>query len=130
MINDLVSDMINRIRIAINSNLVFVLVFYSKIILSILNILKNEGYIKDFFLFFKKNKGYIFVYLKYFNNKSVIQVFKKISKPSSRVYSGYKNLPKIMNGLGILILSTSKGIITDNSARILNVGGELICYVF
>lgn len=130
MVNDLISDMINRIKISFRLNLVYVFVLYSKIIFFILEILKNEGYILDFYLFFNKNKKFFLIYLKYFNNKSVIQIFKRISKPSCRVYSNCKNLPKIMNGLGILILSSNKGIITDKIARKNNIGGELICYVF
>lgn len=130
MVNDLISDMINRVNISINLNLNYVFVLYSKIIFFILKILKYEGYILDFYLFFNKNNKFFLIYLKYFNNKSVIQVFKRISKPSCRVYSSCKKFPKIMNGLGILILSSNKGIITDKIAKKFNIGGELICYVF
>lgn len=130
MINDLISDMINRIMISIKLRSDYVLIFYSKVIFFILKILKNEGYIINFFLIFKNNKSFVIIHLKYFNNKSVIQFIKRISKPSLKIYSSYKKIPVIMNGLGVLILSTNKGIITDKLARDLNLGGELICYVF
>lgn len=130
MINDLISDMINRVKTSFELKLDYVFVIYSKIIFFILKILKNEGYILDFYFFLNKNKKFFLIYLKYLNNKSVIQIFKRISKPSLRIYKGYKNLPKIMNGLGILIISSNIGIITDKIARKFNTGGELICYVF
>ncbi|ASS47042.1 30S ribosomal protein S8p (S15Ae) [Candidatus Nasuia deltocephalinicola] len=130
MFNDLVSDMINRINVSYSVNKSYVFIFYSKLIYNIFIILKNEGYILDFFKILNKKKNMFLVYLKYFNNKPVIQIFKKVSKLSSRIYRGYKTIPKIMNGLGISIISTNKGLMTDKLARNLGLGGEIICYVF
>lgn len=130
MLNDLISDMINRIKVASFIKKDYVFIFFSKIINSIFIILKDEGYIRDFFLISFNEKKIFLLLIKYFNKKSVIQIFKRVSKSSLRIYSSYKKIPKIMNGLGVSIISTNKGLITDKVAKFLGVGGEIICYVF
>jgi len=100
----------------------------SKLKSSIIKLLKQEGYIKNFNIQ-GNNKLEIEVILKYFKGKSVIETIQRVSRPSLRIYKKKNNLPKVMAGLGIAIISTSKGIMTDRSARRLGLGGEIICYV-
>ncbi len=126
-IQDPISDMLTNIRNGQLSKKKNILVFYSKIKESILKILLNEGFIKNYKLIYD-NK--ILIYLKYFLNNPVISNIKRISKPSLRVYKSYNNIPVLMSGLGIFIISTSLGLLSDKQARKLKVGGEIICYVF
>ena len=103
----------------------------SKFRKNILTILKNEGYIKDFFIDkSEKNKISLKISLKYYEGDPVIKEIKRISKPGRRVYSRALSIPKIQNGLGLAILSTSKGVMSDAEARKNNLGGEIICRVF
>ncbi|WMC19754.1 MAG: 30S ribosomal protein S8 [Enterobacteriaceae bacterium PC38] len=102
---------------------------FSNIKKEIAKILKQEGYIKDYKIKIKNIKK-IELILKYFKNKPVIENIKRISKPSLRIYKKKKNLPVVMNYLGIAIISTSKGIMTDSLARKLGLGGEIICYIY
>ncbi len=128
---DSISDMLTCIRNAQISKKKKVIIYYTKFKCSILNIIYSEGYIKKFNIFFdiyKKKK--ILIYLKYYLNKSVISYIKRISRPGLRVYKSCKNIPLLKSGLGIVILSTSKGVLSDKEARSLNVGGEIICYIF
>ena len=98
---------------------------------NILEILKNEGYIKDYFIEKKENnKTSLKISLKYYEGDPVIKEIKRISKPGRRVYSRAISIPKVMNGLGLAILSTPKGVMSDAEARKNNVGGEIICKVF
>lgn len=101
-----------------------------KMNVQILNILKREGYIADFKPLDTSNIKLMRVYLKYVGTRSAIKNLKRISKPGLRVYSPKKRIPSVLRGLGIAIISTSKGIITDKEARELNVGGEVLCYVW
>ncbi|AZP36208.1 30S ribosomal protein S8 [Candidatus Annandia adelgestsuga] len=129
-IQDPISDMINRISNNQKIKKKKVIMFYSKFKSSISKILKEEGYIEDYNIINKKNKKKILeIKLKYFKKKSVIHNIKRISKPSLRVYKNKKNLPKIISGFGIAIISTSKGVMTDHKARKYGLGGEIICYV-
>lgn len=128
---DSISDMLTCIRNAQISKRKKVIVYYTKFKYSILNVIYSEGYIKKinvFFDIYKKKK--ILIYLKYYLNKPVISYIKKISRPGLRIYKSCKDIPLIKSGLGIVILSTSKGILSDKKARFLNVGGEIICYIF
>ena len=94
-------------------------------------ILKEEGYIKDFSLVKDDGKGFIKIQLKYSaSKKSVITNIKRVSKPGLRVYVGKEEIPKVLNGLGISIVSTSKGLMTDRAAREQGVGGELLCTIY
>ncbi|WP_343192533.1 30S ribosomal protein S8 [Buchnera aphidicola (Taiwanaphis decaspermi)] len=127
-LQDPVSDMITCIRNGQFANKIFVLFYFSKIKQMILKLLQKEGYIKYYKVIgFQKKK--IKVFLKYYQGKGVIDKITRISKPSLRVYKKYNDIPKVLNGLGIVIISTSKGILTDKLARKLKVGGEIICYV-
>jgi len=103
----------------------------SKIKTELASILKEEGYIKNYKVTRDKNKLSLQVYLKYENESEVvIHGLKKISKPGSRVYCKEKEIPKVMNGMGVAVVSTSKGILTDRQCREQHVGGEVICFVW
>ena len=128
---DPIADMITRIRNAQLRTLGTVSIPSSKFRARILDVLKEEGYISDYkFLSDAKNKGSLIVNLKYHNGLPVIKEIRRISKPGRRIYARASSIPRIKNGLGIAIMSTSIGIMSDNDARIKNVGGEIICRVF
>jgi len=128
---DPIADMITRIRNAQLRNLHSVIIPSSKFRAKILDVLKGEGYISDYkFNSGKKNKGTLLVNLKYNNGSPVIKEIRRISKPGRRIYTKADSIPKIQSGLGIAIVSTSMGIMTDSDARSKNVGGEIICKVF
>ena len=128
---DPIGDMFSRIRNGQLRSLNSIQIPSSKFRQNILKILKNEGYIKDYYLDEKvKNKSSIKVNLKYYEGDPVIKEIKRISKPGRRVYSRATSIPKVMNGLGLAILSTPKGVMSDTEARKNNVGGEVICRVF
>jgi len=128
---DPIADMITRIRNAQLRALNTVSIPNSKFRASILEVLKVEGYISDYKLSSKeKNNNFLLVDLKYSNGSPVIKEISRISKPGRRIYTKAESIPKIQNGLGIAIVSTSKGIMTDNDARLKKIGGEIICKVF
>jgi len=128
---DPVGDMITRIRNAQMRFLNNVKIPRSKFRAKILDVLKQEGYIADYkVLSDQKNNGDLSVDLKYDNGLPVIKEIKRISKPGRRIYARADSIPRIKNGLGLAIISTSKGIMTDNDARNQNIGGEIICRVF
>ena len=128
---DPIADMITRIRNAQLRTLNKVSIPNSKFRARILDVLKEEGYISDYkFLTDKKNKGSLLVDLKYSNGLPVIKEITRVSKPGRRIYTKAGSIPKIRNGLGIVIVSTSMGIMSDNDARSKNIGGEIICRVF
>ena len=128
---DPIADMITRIRNAQLRTLNSVSIPNSKFRARILDVLKEEGYISDFkFLPDTKNKGSLIVNLKYNNGLPVIKEIRRISKPGRRIYTKADSIPKIKSGLGIAIVSTSLGIMSDNDARSKNIGGEIICKVF
>ena len=128
---DPVGDMITRIRNAQMRFLNNVKIPRSKFRAKILDVLKQEGYIADYkVLSDQKNNGDLSVDLKYDNGLPVIKEIKRISKPGRRIYARADSIPRIKNGLGLAIMSTSKGIMTDNDARNQNIGGEIICRVF
>ncbi len=102
----------------------------SKMIGNILEILKQDGYVEDFRLLKDNVQGTYKVYLKYENKKPAIIGIKRISKPGLRVYAPKDKLPRVLNGLGTAVISTSKGVITDREARKSNVGGEVVCFVW
>ena len=131
VMTDPIADMLTRIRNANHAKHEFVDIPASKIKKEIANILLEEGYIKGFDVIDDGKHGIIRVELKYQQNKErVITGIKRISKPGLRVYVGKEDTPKVLGGLGIAILSTSKGIVTDKKARTQGVGGEVICYVW
>ena len=128
---DPIGDMFSRIRNGQMRSLNSIEIPSSNFRKSILEILKKEGYIKDFFIEKKeKNKITLKISLKYYDGYPVIKEIKRISKPGRRVYSRATSIPKVMNGLGLAILSTPKGVMSDTEARKHNVGGELICRIF
>ncbi|WP_333023713.1 30S ribosomal protein S8 [Wolbachia endosymbiont of Pentidionis agamae] len=129
-LSDSIGDFITRIRNAQLAMHKKTKVLFSKINLSILGILKEEGYIVDYSKESKGNVSCLIVKLKYYNNSPVVTNIARVSKPGQRYYCKSKNVNKFYNGLGIFILSTSKGIMTDYSARELKVGGEVLCSVF
>ena len=128
---DPIGDMITRIRNAQMRALNTVKIPSSKFRARILDVLKQEGFISNYKLLDdEKNKNSLIVDLKYNNGLPVIKKIKRISKPGRRIYAKAKSIPKIQNGLGLAILSTSVGIMSDNDARTKNIGGEIICSVF
>ena len=130
-ITDPISDMITRIRNAQLRTLNTVTIPNSKFRARILEVLKEEGFISDFKSSSnEKNNKLLLVDLKYNNGVPVIKEISRVSKPGRRIYTKADSIPKIQNGLGIAIVSTSMGIMTDNDARSKNVGGEIICRVF
>ena len=128
---DPIGDMFSRIRNGQMRLLTSVVIPSSKFRRNILEILKNEGYIKDFYIEkSENNKISLKINLKYFEGDPVIKEIKRISKPGRRVYSRAISIPKVMNGLGLAIISTPKGVMSDTDARKQNIGGEVICRVF
>ena len=128
---DPIADMITRIRNAQLRTLNSVSIPSSRFRARILDVLKEEGFISDYkFLSDAKNKGSLIVNLKYHNGLPVIKEIRRISKPGRRIYTKADSIPKIQSGLGIAIVSTSMGIMSDNDARSKNIGGEIICKVF
>ena len=128
---DPIGDMITRIRNAQMRMLKSVNIPASKFRAKILDVLKQEGYISDYkSQTDSENKENLSVKLKYNNGSPVIKEIKRISKPGRRIYAKATSIPRIQNGLGLAIVSTSKGIMTDNDARNKNIGGEIICRVF
>ncbi len=128
---DPIGDMITRIRNAQMRFLESVNIPSSKFRAKILDILKQEGYIADYkILKDTENKSNFSVNLKYNNGQPVIKQIKRVSKPGRRIYAKANSIPKIQNGLGLAIVSTSHGIMSDNDARNKNIGGEIICRVF
>ena len=128
---DPIGDMITRIRNAQTRSLNNVMIPSSKFRIKILDVLKQEGYISNYkILTGSKNKESLLVDLKYNKGSPVIREIKRVSKPGRRIYAKADSIPKIQNGLGLAIVSTSIGIMSDNDARMKNVGGEIICRVF
>tara|TARA_B110000438_G_scaffold231909_1_gene227417 strand:- start:32 stop:430 length:399 start_codon:yes stop_codon:yes gene_type:complete len=129
--NDSLSDMLARIKNAHKANKTFTSCYKSKLNLNVLLVLKNEGYIRDYQdIEIRKGINNIKIDLKYHNGNPVIKRIKRVSKPGIRVYSKINELNKPYGGLGISILSTSKGVMSDQKARDNNVGGEVLCEVF
>lgn len=129
-LTDPIADMLTRIRNANSARHSLVSIPYSKIKESIANILKNEGYIVDFEIKEEGSKKDIVVSLKFVDGEAVVKGLKRISKPGRRVYSSVENLPKVLGGLGIAVISTPKGVLTDKECRKHSVGGEVLCYVW
>ena len=128
---DPVADMLTRIRNANMVKLQKVDIPSSSMKVNIANVLKQEGFIKNYKVISDNLQGVLRIYLKYIDEKdSVINEIKRVSKPGGRVYTKSEDIPVVKNGLGVAILSTSKGIITDNAARQAGVGGELLCTIW
>ena len=132
MVTDTISDMLTRIR---NANMVkhqIVQIPSTKMSIAIAEILKEEGFIEDFESYSENNKKYLLISLKYIgkSRQSVISTIKRISKPGLRVYKNSKELPRVLDNLGIAIISTSKGVMTNLKAKELGIGGEVLCYIW
>ena len=130
MYTDTIADMLTRIRNAIMANHERVEVPSSRVKKMIITILREEGYIKNFKVVEDEGKEKIIVYLKYINEEPVIRGLERISKPSRRVYSGKDDIPVVLGGYGIAIISTSQGIMTGKKAAELGIGGEVLCKVW
>ena len=129
-VTDPIGDMLTRIRNASRARHDKTVISASKLKGAIVQVLKDEGYIENFVLHEDDKQGAITVFLKYDNGQSVIREIKRISKPGIRRYVPKDAIPRVLGGLGISILSTSKGVLVDREARKANVGGELLCTVY
>ena len=132
MVTDTISDMLTRIR---NANMVkhqIVQVPATKMSIAISSILKNEGFIEDFEIYDENLSKYILISLKYIgkSREPVICKIERVSKPGLRVYSSAKKLPKVLDNIGIAIISTSQGVMTNLKANELGIGGEVLCYIW
>lgn len=130
VMTDPIADMLTRIRNATIVKDKVVEIPSSKIKTELAKIFKEEGYIEDYEMVEDGKQGIIRVYLKYNGKEKVISGLKRISKPGLRVYAQKDEIPKVLGGLGIAVMSTSKGIMTDRKARVEGIGGEVICYVW
>ena len=129
-ITDTIADLLTRIRNASAAKHESVDIPASNIKKAIANILLEEGYVHEVQVIEDNKQGVIRITLKYVDKKGVISGLKRISKPGLRVYTGKEDLPKVLGGLGIALISTSKGVMTDKKARELGVGGEVLAYVW
>jgi len=127
--SDPIADMLTRIRNAQMVEKVSVAMPSSKVKVAIAQVLKDEGYIEDFAVKVEGAKAELQIALKYYAGRPVIERLERISRPGLRVYKGRNDIPQVMNGLGVAIVSTPKGVMTDRKARATGVGGEVICYV-
>lgn len=129
-VSDPIADMLTRIRNAINAGHLRVDIPSSKMKVAIARILKNEGFVKNFKIIDDKKQKLLRIYLKYGQNKQpAIYSLKRVSKPGRRVYLQADDLKPVLNNIGVLILSTSKGVITNKAAKKLNIGGEALCEI-
>ncbi|OGX24425.1 MAG: 30S ribosomal protein S8 [Omnitrophica WOR_2 bacterium RIFCSPHIGHO2_01_FULL_48_9] len=129
-LSDPIANSLTNIRNAAQARKETVDIPASKLVERILQIFKEDGYVEDVRLLKDTTQGTLKVYLKYENKKSVIRGLKRISKPGLRIYSEHDRLPRVLNGLGTAIISTSKGLMRDREARKLKIGGEVLCYVW
>jgi small subunit ribosomal protein S8 len=130
-VSDPVADMLTKIRNACGARFEKVDIAPSKLKLEIVKILKNEGYVKNFKKINQEGQSLIRIFLKYdVSNEPIIHGLNKVSSPGRRVYSGYKKMPRVFNGYGTLIVSTSHGVITGKKAAEQRVGGEILCSVW
>ena len=127
--SDPISDMLTRIRNAQSAEKAAVSMPSSKLKVSIAKVLKDEGYVEDFAVRDVEGKPTLEIGLKYYAGRPVIERIDRVSKPGLRIYKGVDAIPRVMNGLGVAIVSTPKGVMTDRKARASNVGGEVLCVV-
>jgi small subunit ribosomal protein S8 len=126
---DPIADMLTRVRNALSAGKMSVAMPSSKQKVAIANLLKEEGYVNDVSVKDIDGKPVLEIALKYYEGKPVIDMIKRVSRPGLRVYKGKDDLPSVMNGLGVAVVSTSMGLMTDRAARKAGHGGEVICYV-
>jgi len=127
--SDPIADMLTRIRNAQATEKPSVFVPASKVKSAIAQVLKDEGYIEDFALRDQEGKAFIEIGLKYYAGKPVIEKIERVSRPGLRVYKGRHDIPNVMNGLGVAIVTTPQGVMTDRKARQTGIGGEVLCVV-
>jgi small subunit ribosomal protein S8 len=127
--SDPISDMLTRIRNAQMASKASVAMPSSKVKVAISKVLKEEGYIEDYSVATVEGKAVLEVILKYYAGQPVIERIDRVSKPGLRIYRGVDSIPTVMNGLGVAIVSTPKGVMTDRKARASNTGGEVLCVV-
>jgi small subunit ribosomal protein S8 len=127
--SDPIADMLTRIRNAQLAEKLSVAMPSSRVKTSIAQVLKDEGYIEEFKVRNEDGKPTLEIALKYYAGEPVIEKIERVSRPGLRIYKGRDDIPKIMNGLGIAIVSTSKGVMTDRKARATGIGGEVLCIV-
>lgn len=127
--SDPVADMLTRIRNGQGTNKVSITMPASKLKKAIANVLKDEGYIENYAEQEVQGKPVLNIELKYYAGRPVIEKIERVSKPGLRVYKASESIPEVMNGLGVAIVSTSKGVMTDRKAKAAGIGGEVLCYV-
>lgn len=127
--SDPIADMLTRIRNAQGVQKSSVAMPSSSVKVAIASVLKDEGYIEDFAVSEEKGKAELKIGLKYYAGRPVIERLERVSRPGLRIYRGKGEIPQVMNGLGVAIVSTPRGVMTDRKARATGVGGEVICYV-
>ena len=127
--SDPISDMLTRIRNAQMANKATVVMPSYKVKVAIVRVLKDEGFVEDFAVRENAGKPALEIGLKYYAGRPVIERIDRVSKPGLRIYRGASEIPRVMNGLGVAIVSTPKGVMTDRKARASNVGGEVLCIV-
>lgn len=127
--SDPIADMLTRIRNAQRSEKTAVSMPSSRVKVAIAQVLKDEGYIEGYAVREEAGKATLDVSLKYYAGRPVIERIERVSRPGLRIYKGYQDIPRVMNGLGVAIVSTSKGVMTDRKARAAGVGGEILCVV-
>lgn len=127
--SDPIADMLTRIRNAQGVQKTTVAMPSSKVKVAIANVLKDEGYIEDYAVSEAEGKSELKIGLKYYAGRPVIERLERVSRPGLRIYKRKDEIPSVMNGLGVAIVSTPKGVMTDRKARATGVGGEVICYV-
>ena len=127
--SDPISDMLTRIRNAQMARKASVAMPSSKVKIAIAQVLKDEGYVEDFAVSPNEGKPILEIGLKYYAGRPVIERIDRVSRPGLRIYRGADDIPLVMNGLGVAIVTTPKGVMTDRKARATGVGGEVLCYV-
>jgi small subunit ribosomal protein S8 len=127
--SDPIADLLTRIRNAQSVNKTTVAMPSSKLKVAIARVLKEEGYIEDFAVADQSGKPELRIELKYYAGRPVIERIERVSRPGLRIYRGKSEIPTVMNGLGVAIVSTPKGVMTDRKARATGTGGEILCYV-
>ena len=127
--SDPIADMLTRIRNAQMVEKAVVLVPSSKVKVAIAQVLKDEGYIDGFSVKANDGKPQLEIALKYYAGRPVIERIERVSRPGLRVYKGHGSIPQVMNGLGVAIVTTPQGVMTDRKARATGIGGEVLCYV-
>lgn len=127
--SDPIADMLTRIRNGQRSQKASVAMPSSKVKVAIANVLKEEGYIEDFGVVTNGAKAELSIQLKYYAGRPVIESIDRVSRPGLRIYKGKDDIPVVMNGLGVAIVSTSNGVMTDRKARAAGIGGEVLCVV-